>query len=146
MAWFKMIGSTETPVVGDWAADRPDLLGEIRFPWNKPPSDIWSPGQLIIYAVGAGSLIAIQEVNGPPQLRPRRGAPGTVENRWPHKLAVKTTWFCSPVEQAPKLREEAPKFAAKYESRFWNGSHWPITSEEYAMLAGIVCSAGKQAA
>jgi hypothetical protein len=103
MSWFKLVGSTENPLPDNWVADLPALLTEMRFPWNKPPSDIWAPGHLILYAVGAGALIGIQQVDGPPQLRPRRGVPGSVENRWPHKLAVKTEVVCSPVSAAPKF-------------------------------------------
>jgi hypothetical protein len=114
----------------------------MRFPWNKPPSDIWAPGHLILYAVGAGTLIGIQQVDGPPQLRPRRGAPGSVENRWPHKLAVKTEVVCSPVSAAPKLRDVAPEIAVRYRKRFRNGSHWKLDDSEYKRLAEIVRSAG----
>ncbi len=142
MSWFKLVGSTENPVPNYWDSDRPDLLTEIRFPWNKPPDNIWAPGNLILYPVGAGALIAVQQVNGPPQLRPRRGAPGTPDNRWPHKVAVLTKCFCSPVSDAPKLREAAPEFAEKYKGRFWNGSHWSIEDSEYKLLAGIIESAG----
>lgn len=144
MAWLKLVGSTESPVQGYWNLDRPELLSEIRFPWNKPPGDIWAPGHLILYAVGAGTLIAIQAINGPPQLLPRRGAPGTPENRWPHKVAVRTEWLCSPVEAAPVLRDQAPDFAAKYERRFWNGSHWKIDDEEFETLAAIIRTTGMQ--
>jgi hypothetical protein len=142
MSWLKLVGSTENPVPDYWNVDRPDLLSEIRFPWNKPPSDIWAPGWLILYAVGTGALIAIQSVDGPPQLLPRRGAPGTPENRWPHKLAVKTECVCSPVSSAPRLRDTAPEIAARYRSRFRNGSYWKIDNGEYELLAEIIQAAG----
>jgi hypothetical protein len=142
MSWFKLVGSTENPLPDNWVADLPELLTEMRFPWNKPPSDIWAPGNLILYAVGAGTLIGIQQVDGPPQLRPRRGPPGSIENRWPHKLAVKTDVVCSPVSAAPKLREVAPEIAARYGKRFWNGSHWKLDDSEYERLAEIIRSAG----
>jgi hypothetical protein len=118
------------------------LLNEVRFPWNKPPDDIWAPGHLILYAVGSGALIADQQVDGPPQIRPRRGAPGTPNNRWPHKLTVKTEYLCSPVSAAPKLRDVAPEFADHYKARFWNGSHWKISEDEYEQLASIIRSFG----
>jgi hypothetical protein len=143
--WFKLVGSTENPLPDDWVQQRPDLLTAIRFPWNKPPSDIWAPGKLVLYAVGSGALIAVQRVDGPPQLLPRRGAPGTAENRWPHKLAVKTERFCPSVCFAPKLRDDVPTFAAKYGSRFRNGSHWAITDEEFAVLDEVIRSAGQEA-
>jgi hypothetical protein len=67
---------------------------------------------------------------------------GHVENRWPHKLAVKTEVVCSPVSAAPKLRDVAPEIAMRYRKRFRNGSHWKLDDSEYKRLAEIVRSAG----
>lgn len=142
MGWLKLVGSTENPVPNHWEVDRRDLLTEIRFPWNKPPSDIWAPGTLILYAVGSGALIAVQSVDGPPQLLPRRGAPGSPEHRWPHKLAVKTELVCSPVDEAPTLRDAAPDIADHYRKRFRNGSHWKLENDELDRLRAIVSAAG----
>ena len=151
MSWFKLVGSTENPLPDNWVADLPELLTEMRFPWNKPPSDIWAPGHLILYAVGAGTLIGIQQVDGPRQLRPRRGVPGSVENRWPYKLAVKTEVVCSPVSAAQKLREVAPKIAARYGKRFWNGSTGSSTTantsssrQSFARLVHLSASANER--
>jgi hypothetical protein len=69
---------------------------------------------------GSGALIAVQQVDGPPQLLPRRGAPGSVEHRWPHKLAVNTEVVCTRVSMAPKLRDVAPQFADRYRKLFRN--------------------------
>jgi hypothetical protein len=142
VAWFKLIGSSENPIPEYWDRDRPDLLSEVRFPWNKPPSDIWRPGKLIIYAVGAGTLVAIQSVTGAPQVLPRRGAPGSADQRWPHKLAVTTDVICSPTSKAPNLHDLAPEFAARHRAKFRNGSHWKIEVEEYDELAALIVRAG----
>ena len=142
VSWFKLVGSTEDPVPEDWLKMRPDLLTEVRFPWNKRPDDIWAPGHLILYAVGSGALIADQQVDGPPQILPRRGKPGTPTYRWPHKIAVKTEYVCCPLDAAPSLRVLAPDFADRHKARFWNGSHWRISDDEYAQLSSIIRSYG----
>ncbi|MEK6273166.1 MAG: hypothetical protein AABM42_11045 [Actinomycetota bacterium] len=69
--WFKLVGSTEDPVPEDWEDDGPEMFTEVRFPWNKPPRDIWAPGRLILYAVGWRVLVATQTVNGPPEIKQR---------------------------------------------------------------------------
>ena len=79
-----------------WAQDEPFNFTEVSFPWNKSPSDIWRLGPLILYALGWGVLVAEQEVDGPPQIKPRRGPRGSATNRWPHRLAVKTLYYFSP--------------------------------------------------
>ena len=143
-SWFKLVGATEGFDVADyWAQDQPLYFTEISFPWNKSPADIWKPGRIILYAVGWGVLMAEQSVAGPPKVRPRRGPAGSPQNRWPHTLAVKTLYYCSPLSKAPKLREYAPEFAAKYAKRFWNGSHWEITEAEYRQLAAMIRSWGR---
>jgi hypothetical protein len=143
MNLFKMIGATEDQVVEDWEHKESHIFMEIRFPWNKPPTEVWSPGRVIVYAVGSGALIATQIVDGPPSIKPRRGPAGSRDDRWPHEIKVKTLYYCSPLSTAPMLREVSPKFADKYRKRFRNGSHWQITDEEYQVLADAIEGAGR---
>jgi hypothetical protein len=143
MKLFKLIGATENRVADDWEHKEPHIFTEIRFPWNKPPTNVWSPCQVIIYTVGSGALIATQEVAGPPSIKPRRGPAGSRDNRWPHEIEVKTLYYCSPLSAAPELRDVSPEFADKYRKRFRNGSHWQITDEEYDLLASAVEDAGR---
>ena len=142
-AWFKLVGATDSRLAEFWAQDEPFNFTEVWFPWNKSPSDIWRPGRQILYAVGWGVLVAEQDVDGPPQIKPRRGPPGSPTNRWPHRLAVKTLYYCSPLTTAPELREYAPEFADRYAKRFWNGSHWRIDEDEYQLLSGIIRAHGQ---
>jgi hypothetical protein len=137
-AWLKLVGATENQVADYWPQDQPFNFTEIWFPWNKPPSDIWQPGRIILYAVGWGALMAEQAVAGPPKIMPRRGPAGSPQNRWPHRLAVKTLFYCSPLSQAPLLRDLAPEIADRYSKRFWNGSHWRISDDEYGQLSAII--------
>ncbi len=108
-AWFKLVGATDSRLAEFWAQDEPFNFTEVWFPWNKSPSNIWRPGRLILYAVGWGVLVAEQDVDGPPQIKPRPGPPGSPTNRWPRRLAVKTLYYCSPLTTAPELREHAPE-------------------------------------
>ena len=75
MNWFKLVGSTEDPVAEDWAHDDAQNFTEIRFPWNKPP-DLWSPGRIILYAVGSRALIATQTSRRSTQHQAPPGASG----------------------------------------------------------------------
>src|ERR1700691_5153547 len=133
MNWFKLVGSTESPVDEDWERTEPGNFTEIHFPWNKPPTRISSHDRIILYAVG-GRLMATQTVDGPPRIMPRRGAVGSQENRWPHLVEVRTHYFCSPLRSAPELRRVAPDFAENHSKRFRDGSHWRITDAEYEQL------------
>jgi hypothetical protein len=143
MNWFKLVGSTEDRLAEDWAHEEAGNFTEVRFPWNKPPN-LWSPGRLILYAVGSTALVATQSVDGPPSIRPRRGPAGSRDYRWPHAIKVKTHYYCSPLATAPLLRTVAPDFADKYAKRFRNGSHWQITDEEYEQLAAAIEEAGQR--
>lgn len=142
MNWFKLIGSTDNQVAENWADEEAHNLTEIRFPWNKPP-DLWTPGRVILYAVGSTALIAAQSIDGPPSKRSRRGPPGSDDDRWPHRIKVKTHYYCSPLSTAPRLRQVAPEFADKYAKLFRNGSHWKIENEEYERLADAIEAAGQ---
>jgi hypothetical protein len=144
MNWLKLVGATGDPIAEDWAHEEAHNFTEIRFPWNKPPSNVWSPGRFVLYAVGSTALIAVQSVDGPPQINPRRGPAGSRDNRWPHAIKVQTHHFCSPVSSAPLLREVAPEVADKYAKLFRNGSHWQITDEEYEKLAAAIERNGRR--
>ena len=144
MNWLKLIGATDKPLPEDWEHDAAHNFTELRFPWNKPPSDIWAPGRIVLYAVGSTALIATQSVDGPPHINPRRGPAGSRDNRWPHSIKVKTHSFCSPLSSAPLLREVAPEIADKYAKRFRNGSHWRITDEEYEKVAAAIERHGRR--
>jgi hypothetical protein len=102
---------------------------------------VCSPDRIVLYTAGSTALIATQ--TGPPSIRPRRGAPGSRDNRWPHAIRVKTHFFCSPLSSAPLLRDVAPEVADKYAKRFRNGSHWKITDNEYEPLARAIEAAGR---
>ena len=143
MNLFKLVGATDKPLPEDWARDAPHNFEEIRFPWNKPPNNVWSPGRIVLYAVGSTALIATQSVDGPPHINPRRGPTGSRDNRWPHSIKVRTHFFCSPLSSAPRLRDIAPEVADKYARLFRNGSHWQITDQEYEKLAGAIERAGR---
>jgi len=142
MNWFKLVGATGDPVDENWAEVEAHNFTEIRFPWNKPPTEVCSPDRFVLYAVGSTALIATQTVDGPPSIRPRRGAAGSRDDRWPHAVKVKTRFFCSQLSSAPLLRDVAPEIADKYAKRFRNGSHWKITDEEYETLAMAIEGSG----
>jgi hypothetical protein len=143
MNWFKLVGATGDPAAEDWEHEEPDNFTEIRFPWNKPPTDVWSPGRIVLYAVERGVLMATQTIDGAPSINQRRGPTGSLTNRWPHTIKVKTHRYCSPLTSAPELRTVAPEFAEKYSKRFRQGSHWRITDDEYQQLAAAVERAGR---
>jgi hypothetical protein len=143
MNWFKLVGATGHQVAEDWEHDDAENFVSIRFPWSKPPSRICLHDRVVLYAVGDGVLMATQRVIGEPGIKPRRGPKGSQDDRWPHTLDVETLFYCSPLSTAPKLRDVAPDVADKYEKKFWNGSHWRITDEEYEQLAHIVEEAGR---
>jgi hypothetical protein len=143
MNWFKLIGATDSQLAEDWAVDESINFTEIWFPWSKPPKMISKPDRIILYAVGHGLLVAEQTVDGPPQLRPRRGPVGSPENRWPHRISVRTHYFCSPLSTAPKLRDVAPAFAQRHAKKFRNGSHWRISDAEYEELAMTIREHGQ---
>jgi hypothetical protein len=109
MNWFKLVGAAGDPVDEDWAEVEAHNFTEIRFPWNKPPTQVCSPDRIVLYAVGSTALIATQTVDGPPSIRPRRGAPGSRDNRWPHAIRVKTHFFCSPLSSAPCFGTSRPR-------------------------------------
>jgi hypothetical protein len=142
MNWFKLVGATDSPVDDDWEHTEPWNFTQIHFPWNKPPTRISSPDRIILYAVG-GRLMATQTVDSPPRIEPRRGPAGSPENRWPHSIKVRTHFFCTPLNEAPELRIVAADFAARYSSRFRDGSHWRISDVEYEQLAAIIDKAGR---
>lgn len=144
MNWLKLVGASGDPLAENWASSEARNLVEIRFPWNKPPSQVCSPDRIILYAVGSTALVATQTVDGPPSIRPRRGPAGSRDDRWPHAIKVKTHYFCSPISSAPRLREVAPEIAEKYSKRFRNGSHWKLTDGEYKRLAAAIESAGRK--
>jgi hypothetical protein len=143
MIWFKLVGATDKPVPPNWGDERSDLFTEVHFPWNKPPTDVSNGERIILYAVGSRVLIATQTVDGPPTIAPRRGPVGSDEYRWPHSIAVKTHYYCSPIDSAPKLREVAPDFDERYKNNFREGSHWRITEAEYEKLAAEIEAAGR---
>ena len=143
MNWFKLVGTTDSPVDDDWGRKEPENFSMIYFPWNKPPKEVCSSDRIILYAVGDRVLMATQTVDGPPYLGPRRGPVGSPRYRWPHSIKVRTDYYCSPLSTAPKLREVAPDFAAKHSKRFRNGSHWRIEDDEYEQLARVVTMAGR---
>lgn len=144
MNWLKLVGATDNPISEDWEHEDPHNFTEIRFPWNKPPSKVWAPGRVILYAVGSTALIATQSIDGPPHMNPRRGPAGSRDNRWPHAIRVKTHFYCSPLSSAPLLREVAPEIADRYAKLFRNGSHWPITDQEFEKLAAAVEANGRR--
>lgn len=142
MIWFKMVGATEKPVPSDWERERRELLTEIYFPRNKPPSSISNGERIILYAVGSRVLIATQNaVKALP--KQRDGDPNSDEYRWPWGLVVRTHYYCSPIASAPKLREVAPDFDERYSKNFWEGSHWKIDEPEYEKLAAAIEAAGR---
>jgi hypothetical protein len=55
---------------------------------------------------------------------------------------VKTEVVCSPVDEAPRLRDVAPDIADRYRKRFRNGSHWKLGDDEVDRLRAIVQTAG----
>ena len=142
MNWFKLVGAIGDKVAEDWEHEEPENFVEIRFPWNKPPTQVCRHDRVILYAVEHGALMATQRVVGWPGIKPRRGPNGSLENRWPHTIEVETLHFCSPISSAPKLREVAAGFADRYARRFWNGSHWRISDEDYETLAAAIEAAG----
>jgi hypothetical protein len=142
--WFKLVGATEDPVGEDWERTDSDNFIEIRFPWNKPPTQVCLHDRVILYAVGAGVLMAAQRVVGEPGINPRRGPKGSLDDRWPHTIQVETGDYCSPLASAPKLREVAPDFAERYAKRFRNGSHWRIDDSEYEHLALAIKQTGRR--
>ena len=145
MKWYKLVGSVKTGqfVAENWSATIRDTFDAIRFPWNKPPSQVCTGDEFVVQAVGDTGLIAVQKVIKPPYLNPRRGPKGLLDNRWPHVVEVDTEFFCSPLKTAPKLRDVFPEFAADHAKRFRDGSHWSITDEEFKRLAGEVRRAGR---
>lgn len=143
MIWFKLVGATDKPVPPNWEVERPALFTEVHFPWNKPPTDVSNGERIILYAVGSRVLIATQIVDGPPTIAPRRGPVGSDAYRWPHSIDVRTLDYCSPLRNAPKLREIAPEFADRYAGKFREGSHWRIEDAEYAQLAAAIKTAGR---
>jgi hypothetical protein len=142
MIWFKLVGATEEPVPPNWEIERPDIFSKLHFPRNKPPSKVSNGESIIVYAVGSQVLIATQTVQRSPGRR-RSGPPGSRAYRWPWEIDVKTHHFCSPLKDAPKLREVAPDFAKRYAGKFREGSHWEIDEPEYAELAGTIEAAGR---
>jgi hypothetical protein len=141
--WFKLVGATESQVADDWDQKEPHNFTMVYFPWNKPPRHVCRSDRIVLYAVGAGALMATQIVDAPPRLKQRRGPIRSSENRWPHSIEVRTLRYCSPLATAPKLREAALDFAKHYSKRFRNGSHWQITDEEYEQLAAAIDASGR---
>jgi hypothetical protein len=118
--WYKLVGST-TPgqqVDEDWEHKDPGNFTAIRFPWNKPPTQICLHDGVIVQAVVDTGLMAVQRVVGQPGINPRRGPKGSLNDRWPHTIEVETECFCSPLKSAPKLRDVYPAFADKYGAPF----------------------------
>jgi len=144
--WYKLVGATEPGqrVPPDWAHDDQETFTKIRFPWNKPPTQVCLHDGVILQAVRDTGLMAVQKVVGQPGINPRRGPKGSLNDRWPHTIDVKTEFFCSPLSVAPKLRDVYPQFADKYAHLFRNGSHWRITDDEFDKLAEIISNAGRR--
>jgi len=142
MIWFKLVGATEEPVPPNWEIERRDIFTKLNFPRTKPPNKVSNGEPIIVYAVGSRVLIATQIVQRSSG-RKRSGPPGSREYRWPWEIEVKTHHFCSPLKDAPKLREVAPDFAKRYAGKFWEGSHWEIDEPEYAELAAAIEAAGR---
>jgi len=144
MIWFKLVGAIDDPVDENWAEVSQEIFTEIHFPRNKRPNKLSNGERVILYAVGTKVLIATQTVASTlPASRERQGLPGSPEYRWPWRIDVETHHFCSPLEDAPKLRSVSPEFAERYAGKFWEGSHWEIDEPEYAELAAAIEAAGR---
>lgn len=144
MNWFKLVGSTESPVGKNWAEEEPWIFTKVHFPRNKRPNKISNGELIVIYAVASKVLLATQTVvSTAPASKERKGTPGTDEHRWPWEIWVHTHYYCSPLEDAPVLREVAPEFAERHAKKFREGSHWPIEDSEYAQLATAVQECGR---
>lgn len=144
MIWFKLVGAVDDPVDENWAEVSKEIFTEIHFPRNKRPNKLSNGEGVILYAVGTKVLIATQTVASTlPASRERKGLPGSPEYRWPWQIDVETHHFCSPLKDAPKLREVAPEFARRYAGKFWEGSHWEIDEPEYKKLAAEIEAAGR---
>ena len=143
--WYKLVGSTTLgqQVDEDWEHNDPGNFTEIRFPWNKPPTQVCLHDGVIVQAVVDTGLMAVQKVVGQPGINPRRGPRGSLNDRWPHTIQVETEFFCSPLKSAPKLRDIYPEFAEKYAHLFRNGSHWRISEAEFDKLAEAIRQAGR---
>jgi len=145
MIWFKLVGAVDRPVPPDWEHDRPELFTKIHFPRNKRPNKLSNGERIILYAVGTRVLIATQTVYDTYSAsKERKGPPGSPEDRWPWEIAVTTDYYCSPLDEAPKLREVSSNFADRYIGKFREGSHWRIDPDEYDTLAAAIEACGRQ--
>lgn len=145
MIWFKLLGAVDDPVRPYWDIETPEIFTKIHFPRNKRPSKMSNGERIIAYAVGSQVLIATQTVESTHYLaNERKGPPGSAEYRWPWEIAVKTHYYCSPLEDAPELREVAPEFAERYTSKFRRASHWEIDEAEYKKLATAIEATGRR--
>lgn len=145
MIWFKLVGATDKLMPQNWVEDRAGLLTKIHFPRNKRPIKLSNGERVILYAVGHKALVATQTVKDTHGAsKKRHGPPGSDAYRWPWELDVTTHYYCSPIKDAPLLRDVAPGFVAHYAGKFWEGSHWDIEEPEYELLAAAIETAGRR--
>jgi hypothetical protein len=106
---------------------------------TKPPTQISRNELLVCNAVDWGRIFAVQQVDGPPTIDPRRGPKGSVTDRWPHTIAVKKLAYISPVTNAPSLRDVHPKFANLYGGRnLRQKSHFEIDDADLDVMAAAI--------
>jgi hypothetical protein len=148
--WFKLVGATprsdDDPIRAlpdDWEVEIPSLKTIMRFPKHRAPKDIMDNDRLIAYAVGKGKLFAVQTRNGDIRMRKPYGPAGSVTFRYPNELDVVTHAWVGDLRRAPLLSDVRPDFTTTYKKKFWNGSHWRISDEEYAALEAAIVQAGQ---
>jgi hypothetical protein len=133
---------TGGPVPDKWTTDERSLLDLMRFPKHRRPTNISNYERLIAYAVEKGKVFAAQRRAGSVRINAPFGPVGSITYRFPHEMELETFAHVPDLRDAPALKAILPDFTTKYRKNFRNGSHWQITSGEYAALEQAILDAG----